>query len=217
MADGKSVTTSRKLALVLGRKHDSILGTIKDNLHRREFKYGHFTMRDYSDSRHSRGYEYMITRKGLEVLAGLMRYGAKEKIAEAYAGAWSETPKALPPALSQPALPLPEETPAEPVGDDADCDEISYTPEQQKYIDWLEGYNEKLGERLRRAKETMRMYAELYSYEKARCLRSGSSAAYWHDLYEDLMLRLNNRDNRPLAEKMEAHRAFRKRISKGVC
>ncbi len=217
VADGKSVTTSRKLALVLGRKHDSILGTIKDNLHRREFKYGHFTMRDYSDSRHSHGYEYMITRRGLEVLAGLMRYGAKEKIAEAYAGAWSEAPQALPPALAQPALPLSEEAPAEPVGDDTDCDEISYTPEQQKYIDWLEGYNEKLGERLCRAKETMRMYAEMYSIEKERHLRSEIGAAYWHDLYEDLMLRLNNGDNCPLAEKMEAHRAFRKRISKGVC
>lgn len=211
---GKAVTTSRKLAQALGRKHDSILETIKSNRHQRAFKHGNFTTRAYSSGT-SHGYEFLITRKGLATLASVMRYNAKERIAEAYAGAWDASPtkKALP-AAETPALPTLAGEPPTYCGTD---DEITYTPEQQKYIDWLEGYNEKLGNDLAKAKATTRMYADMYSDEKAKRCLSEKRVAYWHDLYEDLMLRLTNADNSSLGEKMEAHRAFRKRILKGFC
>lgn len=87
-----AVTTSRKLAQVLGRKHSSVLDTIKANMHMRAFKYGHFTTRPYADGATSHGYEFLITRKGLGALAAVMRYNARERIADAYAGAW-DTPE----------------------------------------------------------------------------------------------------------------------------
>ena len=88
MLDGRALTTSRKLAKLLGRKHGSILATINANRHQHWFKYGHFAARPYSTG-HSHGYEFLITRKGLDALSGVMRYGARGKIADAYADAWN--------------------------------------------------------------------------------------------------------------------------------
>lgn len=76
---------------MLGRKHFSVLDTIKSNRHRRAFKYGNFTTRPYRDGA-AHGYEFLITRKGLDALAGVMRHNARERIVEAYAGAW-DTPE----------------------------------------------------------------------------------------------------------------------------
>ena len=209
VADGKAVTTSRKIAKLLGREHGSVLETIKDNLHRREFKYGNFTVRKYSDGRSGHGYEFLITQKGLSVLAGLMRYNAKGKIAEAYKNAWHTAPaaKALP-AAETPALPA---LAGEAATDCSTDDEIPCTPKLQKYIDWLEKYNENLCERLRKAKETMRMYEEMYSSEKAKRSQNENRAAYWHDLYEDLMLRAQCLEDTDAV--IAAHIAFKKRIS----
>lgn len=209
VVDEKAVTTSRKIAKLLGREHGSVLETIKDNLHRREFKYGNFTVRKYSDGRSGHGYEFLITQKGLSVLAGLMRYNAKEKIAEAYKNAWHTTPaaKALP-AAATPALPA---LAGEAATDCSTDDEIPCTPKLQKYIDWLEKYNENLCERLRKAKETMRMYEEMYSSEKAKRSQNENRAAYWHDLYEDLMLRAQCIED--IDAVIAAHIAFKKRIS----
>ena len=209
VVDGKAVTTSRKIAKLLGREHWSVLETIKDNLYRREFKYGNFTVRKYSGGGSGHGYEFLITQKGLSVLAGLMRYNAKEKIAEAYKDAWHTAPaaKALPVAET-PALPA---LAGEAATDCSTDDEIPCTPEWREYIAWLEEYNENLCERLRKAKEAMRMYADMSSSEKAKRSQNENRAAYWHDLYEDLMLRAQCIEDTDAV--IAAHIAFKKRIS----
>lgn len=208
--DGKAVTTSRKLAAVLGRKHESVLETIKNNLHQRAFKHGNFTTRDYSSGPSGHGYEFLITRKGLETLAGVMRYNAEKRIAEAYAGAWGAGSRRLPsPADDAPkALPVPAAAVTAPDGD-----VTGYTTEQQEYIDWLEGYNEKLGGELRDARGTARMYAAMYRNEKRRRVRNGDASGYWHDLYEDLLWRVVLAEGGVTDERMAAHRAFRDRLN----
>lgn len=256
MVDGKAVTTSRKLAQVMGREHGSVLATINNNLHQRDFKRANFKMRNYTSGRSGHGYEFLITRRGLEKLAGIMRYNAKNRIAEAYKGVWRINAKALPP-VSEPeplaALPpvsepepeplaaLPQVSEPEPSASPQKClpgleaevaeaaeaadfvedvkevgeeesGEIQFTPEQQKYVDWLEGFNEEAVDRMRKSQATMRMYVEMYEDERRGRKLEASRAAYWHDLYEDIMLRLLNADN--VDELLEKHNAFKKRISK---
>ncbi len=189
--DGKAVTTSRILARVLGRKHDSILDTIKNNKHLRAFKYGHFTTRPYSAGP-SHGYEFLITRKGLAALTSVMRYNAKDRIAETYAGAWDGDTKLLP-------------TPKAPVYDPTDVSGTIHELAQR--IDNLRAY-------LRKTQETARMYAGMYEEEKHQRLRNGDMSAYWHDLYEDLMLRHAAGRHEDTDDIMEAHLEFRKRIFK---
>ena len=109
IVDGKLVTTSRKLAKLLGRKHDSILDTINSNRHQRWFKYGNFIRRSYSDGQYVHGSEYLITRKGLAALASIMRSGAKDKIQEAYERAWNE-PQTMIPGLIESTAPATEVT-----------------------------------------------------------------------------------------------------------
>lgn len=191
--DGKSVTTSRKLAAVLGRKHDSVLGTIKNNLHQRAFKYGNFTTRDYSSGPSGHGYEFLITRKGLETLAGVMRYNARKRIAEAYDGAWTQCPaKAL-------AAPPAGERPAEEYGEDI----------VRELAQWID----ELRTDLRKTRDTMKMYAEMYEDEKRQRTRNGEMSGYWHDLYEDLLWRVVYGTDGTLDERLAAHREFVKRLS----
>ena len=261
MVDGKAVTTSRKLAQILGRAHDSVIRTIKGNLYRKAFRYGNFVKRGRSDLGGGNSYEFLITQRGLQALASLMRIKYREQIAEAYKGAWRINAKALSP-VSEPELlaALPPVSEPEPsanqpltsaspqkclpgleaevaevsdfvedvkeveVADVADfvedvkdveaeeSGEIQYTPEQQKYVDWLEGFNEEAVDRMRKSQATMRMYVEMYEDERRGRKLEASRAAYWHDLYEDIMLRLLNADN--VDELLEKHNAFKKRISK---
>lgn len=192
VVDGRAVTTSRKLAEVLGRKHDSVLDTIKANLHLRPFKYGNFIRRPYS-SRSGHGYEFMITRKGLDALAGVMRCNAAPRIEEAYAGAWnSVAAKSLPASASGPTR------------DGGDDDTVGLL---SRWVDELRGD-------LRRAKNTLEMYVSLYANEETRRRRNGDMAGYWHDLYEDLLWRVVNGTEGTVEERMESHRAFRDRISR---
>ncbi len=165
IVDGKAVTTSRKLAEVLGRKHDSILETIKSNLHKRELKYGHFTTRDYSDSRHSHGYEYMITRKGLAALASVMRYNAREKLSEAYAVAWGAAPNV-------PAVPDPRDETIRRMA--AQIADLQAT---------LEG-----------TRHDLRMWGGMYEAERRARRRDLEVAGRYYDYYEDLLKRVLRRD-----------------------
>lgn len=199
LVDGKAVTTSRKLAELLGRKHDSVRDTINSNLHVRAFKYGNFIKRPYTVGP-VHGYEFLITRSGLEALASIMRYNAKDKIAEAYAGAWG--------APVQKLLPLP----APQTEADESEEEVIYTPEQQKYIDFLESYNEDLGKQLRKAKEALKTYTDMYETEKRRRRYSLEMSGCWHDLYEDLMWRVGNDTGDTIDERLAAHEIFRKKI-----
>ena len=201
VVDGKAVTTSRILARLLGRKHDSVLDTIKNNLGQRPFKYGNFITRPYSTG-HSHGYEFLITRKGLDALASMLRYNAKERIAEAYAGAWSVGAKLLP-------APVPTPSPVEnrvdaPVDEPTDASDT--IRELSQWIDELRAD-------LRRARETAKMYAEMYENEKRRRERNGTAMGHWHDLYHDLLWRLLYDTAVPLGERLAAHKAFSERIS----
>lgn len=187
------MTTSRILARVLGRKHDRVLETIKSNRHQRAFKYGNFITRPYSTGA-AHGYEFLITRKGLDALAGVMHYNAKDRIAEAYAGAWDASPakRALPAAEST--------TPAAP-----EAEEASETiRELSQWIDELRAD-------LRRARGTAKMYAEMYENEKRRRQRNGNAMGRWHDLYHDLLWRLLYCTDTPLDERLAAHKAFSER------
>lgn len=76
--------------------HDSVCDTIRENLGNRAFKYGNFTRRAYSNGNGGHGKEFLITKPGLAALASIMRYEAKKKIAEVYAGAWRTSRPALP-------------------------------------------------------------------------------------------------------------------------
>lgn len=215
VVDGKPVTTSRKLAQLLGREHSNILDTIKRNMHLRDFKYGNFTTRPYSSGT-SHGYEYLITRRGLKVLAMKMRYGAKDIIAEAYAGAWGLKSKALPLAEAVPAvedvkaLPATEPEPVaepepravEPVNDSENGDIM------HELVSWVL----ELKKELKDARNTMKRYAELYEKEKAQGKRRNAVSGYWFDLYDDLRCRLLNPEI-PIKEVIEAHNAFRERLT----
>lgn len=188
--DGKLVTTSRKLAQALGRKHDRILETIRSNRHLRAFKYGNFTTRAYSSGA-SHGYEFLITRKGLDALASVMRYNAKERIAQAYEGAWDGDKKLLP-------------VPASVAAPEACREDVDDTI--RELVKWID----ELRVDLRKARVTAKTYAEMYSGEKAKRCRSENREAYWHDLYEDLMLRVQC--VKDADEVIDAHVAFKKRL-----
>ena len=192
------------IARVLGRKHDSVIDTIKNNRHQRGFKYGHFAARPYSTG-HSHGYEFLITRKGLDALASVMRYNAKERIAKAYAAAWGSS-------VQSAVIPADKALPAPIQAQDPD-EELTYTSEQQKYIDWLEGYNEELHDGFHKARSTMKLYSELYVTEKNRRKRAESKMSYWHDLYHDLLWRLHYGTDISLDDRLAAHKAFSERIS----
>lgn len=210
----KAVTTSRKLAAVLGRKHDSVLETIKNNLHRRDFKYGNFVSRPYSGRGTSRGYEFLITRKGLGALAAVMRHDAKKRIAEAYAGAWGAGSRKLPsPADDAPkALPVPAEVTGAPA-ETAPDGETACAPGLRRYVEWLEGYNEKLAAGMRGARATTRLYVDMYANEKRRRVRNGDAAGYWHDLYEDLLWRVVLGGEGTPDERLAAHKEFRGKLN----
>lgn len=200
VVDGKAVTTSRILARLLGRKHDSVLDTIKNNLGQRPFKYGNFITRSYSTG-HSHGYEFLITRKGLAALASVMRYNAKDRIAETYAGAWGTSAKVALPAVDAPkALPAPDAA-AVPAVDDG------LTGELASLVD-------ELREELRKSRETLRVYSDMYANEKRRRERNGTAMGHWHDLYHDLLWRLLYDTDTPLDDLLAAHKAFSER--KGV-
>lgn len=203
------MTTSRKLAEALGRKHDSVLETIKNNLSQRAFKYGNFTRREYCSGQHGHGYEFLITRKGLEALAAVMRYNARERIAEVYAGAWTAAQKRLPEheqeevhTLALPAGPTTVE--AQHAADIEKEDEII-----QELSQWVD----ELRKKLVKARQTMRLYADMYENEKRRRERNGDMSGYWHDLYADLLWRVT-KENNDLSKALEEHRAFRDRLPK---
>lgn len=195
------MTTSRKLAQTLGRVHGNVLETIKHNLHRRSFKYGNFTRRSYSEGC-AHGYEFLITRRGLEALAPLMRRNADTRIAEIYAGAWDGDPKALPVQTTL-QLPTPTQLVEDVEAEESTEDKIS---ELAKWVDCLR--NE-----LRKAKATARTYAEMYEMEKRRRKYADKKASYLSDLYADLQLRFIDIDDPSVNERIEAHQDFRKRIS----
>ncbi len=200
--NGKPVTTSRKLAEVLGRKHDSVLETIKSNRYQRAFKYGNFTTRPYSTGA-AHGYEFLITRKGLDALAAVMRYNAKSRIAEAYAGVWDGDKKLLP-APVPPALPL-EPVAPEPGREDA-----------RDTIRELVGWIDELRSDLRKARATAQAYAQMYEDEKRRCELGGRASGLWHDLYEDLLWRMSDAAGKDVESLIEAHIKFKKRVTTQV-
>lgn len=68
---------------MLGRPHYSVLDTIKENISNPAFKRGNLMKRPYTSGTGGRWYEFLLTRRALEGLASIMRYGAKDKIAEA--------------------------------------------------------------------------------------------------------------------------------------
>ncbi len=200
--EGKAVTTSRKLAQVLGRDHSSILDTIKNNQHRREFKYGHFTTRDYVSGLTGHGYEFLITRKGLDALASVMRYGAKDKIEQAYEGAWG-TPKALVPADSD--IPV------------TDAEEVEYLTENTlRRIERLEQCVDNLAAMNKQAYDRVAMYDGLYQEEKEDREKAERDTGVWYDLYADLMWRVVKGTDGTPEKRMERHRAFKDRLLKSI-
>ena len=196
LVDNRKVTTSRKLARLLGRKHDSILDTINANRYQRWFKYGNFTRRAYSEGQYVHGSEYLITRTGLAGLASIMRSGAKEKIKDAYDRAWDEGKKLLPASVTAVS---PE--------NDQDMD--------SEMIHGLAKWIDELRADLRETKNTMRLYSELYAEEKKRRESTASRYGYMSDLYSDLMLRVSCIVNgAEMQEELKKHLAFREKTTK---
>ncbi len=213
IVEGKPVTTSRKLARILGRKHRSLTRTIGDNLHSRAFKYGHFTRRAYTSGMYGHGYEYLITQKGLDALMGVMRYGAKDTIKKAYKGAWGMAHKALP----QPevvALPFPEANDTvETVGlllrqPEAE-NQNDATHELAKWIDDLR-YE------LRMARDTQRRYSEMFETERRRRIDAMDKAGRLQDLYNDLLWSMLDNNGDSSDEKIKRHLKFREKITQKV-
>ncbi len=199
---GKAVTTSRKLAQVLGRDHSSILDTIKNNQHRREFKYGHFTTRDYVSGLTGHGYEFLITRRGLDALASVMRYGAKDKIEQAYDGAW-DTPKAVVPAGRD--IPV------------ACAEEVEYLTENTlRRIERLEQCVDNLAAMNKQAYDRVSMYDGLYQEEKEAKEKAERDKGVWYDLYADLMWRVVKGTDGTPEKRMERHQAFKDRLLKSI-
>lgn len=199
---GKAVTTSRKLAQVLGRDHSSILDTIKNNQHRREFKYGHFTTRDYVSGLTGHGYEFLITRRGLDALASVMRYGARDKIEQAYDGAW-DTPKAVVPAGRD--IPV------------ACAEEVEYLTENTlRRIERLEQCVDNLAAMNKRAYDRVSMYDGLYQEEKEAKEKAERDKGVWYDLYADLMWRVVKGTDGTPEKRMERHQAFKDRLLKSI-
>lgn len=218
IVDGRAVTTSRKLAAVLGRKHHSVLRTINQNLHRREFKYGHFIRRKYTSGRCGHGPEYLITRKGLSALAEAMRGGAAEKIAEAYAGAWGKT------ALSDRAIPSPApEQLRLPLGAESVQPESNVTTEgnagDSEYDELVNLLAHRLGalaKELAASRATQRTYSELYEREKRMRQEAAADKGMWADLYTDLLYNVAESDRGSLDERLEAHKNFRNKMLRKV-
>lgn len=218
IVDGRAVTTSRKLAAVLGRKHHSVLRTINQNLHRREFKYGHFIRRKYTSGRCGHGPEYLITRKGLSALAEAMRGGAAEKIAEAYAGAWGKA------ALSDRAIPSPApEQLRLPLGAESVQPESNVTTEgnagDSEYDELVNLLAHRLGalaKELAASRATQRTYSELYEREKRMRQEAAADKGMWADLYTDLLYNVAESDRGSLDERLEAHKNFRNKMLRKV-
>ena len=212
IVDGKAVTTSRKLAQLLGRTHHSLLRTINDNKHKRAFKCGHFTRRDWTAEKGGRWYEYLITRRGLEALTDVLRYGARDKIAEAYDGAWCMAPKALPmPEVA--ALPFPKTTGKVETVEAVEVETRQPEEENQdEIIHELAKWIDELRADVRKTKETLQLYSEMYENEKKRRVRNGDAKGYWHDLYFDLMWNVVHGTDGTLEERLERHRNLAERI-----
>lgn len=198
VVDNKCVTTSRKLAAVLGRTHDSVCDTIRENLDKRAFKYGNFIRRKYNTGS-SHGSEFLITKTGLQALAAIMRNGAKEKIAEAYQGKWGNaarlTPALLPLAHGDEPAALATETQEDP----------DNTHELAEWIDDLR-------RDLRKARNTQQLYSEMYEAEKHKRMAAMDTAGYWQGLYDDLLWRLLDDTGSPADEKIKQHAAFRDKM-----
>lgn len=178
-----------------------MLKVIRRNLCQRAFKYGNFTPREYHIGQFRHGYEFLITRRGLDALAAVMRFNTRERVVKAYADAWDVAPKSLPapePAKAQDAVIV--RPPQESVTD------------MSKVIQTLEGRIIGLSEELGKSRRTLRMYADMYENEKNRRRRNGDMSGYWHDLYSDLIWRVTN-DGDNLSEQLEAHRSFRNRLN----
>lgn len=190
--DGKAVTTSRKLAQVLGRTHDSVCDTIRENLDSRAFKYGNFTRRAYSGGGKSHGSEFLITRTGLSALAAIMRHGAREKIAAAYAGEWGRP-------STPPALPRPDSASGE-------------QETQEDTVAFLARWIDELRDELRAVRETQRQYSDMYRAEKERRKEMQSRTGLWADLYQDLMLNVVEGAPDDMDERLKEHKEFRRRL-----
>lgn len=205
MVDGKAVTTSRKIAQVLGRRHRNVLDTIKRNAGNPAFKYGNLSKRSYSVGTGGRWDEFLLTRRALDSLAGLMRRNAKVILAEAYADAWGAKPSQQ--LLLVPAEPEPKQavTDVEALPEQAEQDDSEdQTRTLAKWVD-------ELLDELRKTKDTLQYWAEEYADQKRRAKRNADESAYWHDLYEDIMLRLLS--DKDVGGIVDAHLAFKKRIS----
>lgn len=198
IVDNRCVTTSRKLAAALGRTHDSVCDTIRENLDKRAFKYGNFIRRKYNTGS-SHGSEFLITKTGLQALAAIMRKGAREKIAEAYQGKWGNaarlTPALLPLAHGDEPAALATETQEDP----------DNTHELAEWIDDLR-------RDLRKARNTQQLYSEMYEAEKHKRMAAMDTAGYWQGLYDDLLWRLLDDTGSPADEKIKQHAAFRDKM-----
>lgn len=188
------MTTSRKLAAALGRTHDSVCDTIRENLDKRAFKYGNFIRRRYNTGS-SHGSEFLITKTGLQALAAIMRSGAKEKIAEAYHGKWGNAGR-LTPALLPPA---PVDEPASPA--------TGMQENTHELAEWIDD----LRRDLRKARNTQQLYSEMYEAEKRKRMAAMDTAGYWQGLYDDLLWRLLD-DTGSSDEKIRQHAAFRDKM-----
>lgn len=199
------MTTSRMLARVLGRDHYSVLDTIKSNISNPAFKRGNLSRRDYSESGHSRRYEFLLTPRALDGLARIMRNNARERIAEAYAGAWTAP-------AGQGRLSLP--TPAGEPEPQSAAEAVADADEGAGYADLLREHCGELGERLRKAEASLRMYTELYEGEKHLRMQCLEGYGRISDLYNDLLWRMAADDGGDTASRLAAHRAFRDRLTR---
>lgn len=222
IVDGKAVTTSRKLAQVLGRDHHTVVDTIKANLLKPAFKRGNFIKTIYSVGM-SRGYEYLITRRGLDVLASVMRAGASDRIAEAYKGTFARALEGRD-NESLPAHAVQQELPLQPVQPEVPVNELpvtEFTGRKKSYDEvvrelaaWvveLRAELDKAHSDLKAARSTMKDYAEMYAEEKQRRKDIEVRRGLLSDVYRDLKGRVEFGQG-SLQERLEAHKQFKSRI-----
>ncbi len=199
------------LARVLGRDHYSVLDTIKSNISNPAFKRGNLSRRDYSESGHSRRYEFLLTPRALDGLARIMRHNARERIAEAYAGAWT-----APSGQGRLSLPSPVEGPEPQPAAEAVAEAVAQ-PESAAEAgdaDLLREYCGELGERLREARASLCRYTELYEGEKRLRIEYQKDYGRLSDLYNDLLWRMAADDGGDTASRLAAHRALRERLTR---
>lgn len=220
IVDGKAVTTSRKLARVMGRRHSSILQTIKSNLCKPAFSSAGFRERTYAVGM-SWGYEYLITRRGLNALVAVMRGGAV--IAEAYKGAFTRVlegreKEALPAHAVQQELPLQPVQPEVPMNElpvtEFTGRKKSYDEVVRELAAWvveLRAELDKAHSDLKAARTTMKDYAEMYAEEKQRRKDIEVRRGLLSDVYRDLRGRVEFGQG-SLQERLEAHKQFKSRI-----